>query len=57
MFLSFVFSAVALGTGQLAAVQLLIILELPMTLFIGAQILQGHITAQELAGTAAMTAG
>jgi len=57
MFLSFVFSAVALGTGQLAAVQLLIILELPMTLIIGARILQGHVTAQEWAGTAAMTAG
>jgi drug/metabolite transporter (DMT)-like permease len=57
MFLSFVFSAVALGTGQLAAVQLLIILELPMTLIIGARILHGHITAQEWARTAAMTAG
>jgi drug/metabolite transporter (DMT)-like permease len=57
MFLSFVFSAVALGTGQLAAVQLLIILELPMTLIIGARILHVHITAQEWAGTAAMTAG
>jgi hypothetical protein len=57
MFLSFVFSAVALGTGQLAAVQLLITLELPMTLIIGARILQGHVTAQEWAGTAAMTAG
>lgn len=41
VFLSFVLSAVALGTGQLAAVQLLIILELPMTLIIGARILHG----------------
>jgi hypothetical protein len=57
MCLSFVFSAVALGTGQLAAVQLLIILELPMTLIIGARILHGRITAQEWAGAAAMTAG
>lgn len=57
MFLSFVFSAVALGTGQLAAVQLLIILELPLTLIIGARILQVRITAQEWAGTAAMTGG
>lgn len=57
MFLSFIFSAVALGTGQLATVQILIILELPMTLIIGARILHGRITAQEWTGTAAMTAG
>jgi hypothetical protein len=42
MFGSFVFSAVALGTGELAAVQLVIILELPMTLIIGAPVTAGH---------------
>ena len=57
MFLSFLFSAVALGTGQLVSVQLIIILELPMTLIIGARILRVHLTAQEWVGTAAMTAG
>ena len=57
MFLSFVYSAVALGPGELAAVQLIILLELPMTLIIGARLLRVRLTAPEWAGTAAMTAG
>jgi drug/metabolite transporter (DMT)-like permease len=57
MFISFVFSAVALGTGQLASVQLIIILELPMTLILGAWIMRIRLSPQEWVGVAAMTAG
>lgn len=57
MLLSFVLGAAALGTGQLAAVQTLIILELPMTLIGGAWVLGGRLGIREWSAIAAMTAG
>jgi drug/metabolite transporter (DMT)-like permease len=57
MLTSFLLSAVALGTGQLAGVQLVIILELPMTLIIGSRLLRTQLSWQEWAGAAALTAG
>lgn len=57
MLLSFVFSAVALGTGQLATVQILIILELPMTLIGGKWVLGSRLGVREWVAIAAMTAG
>lgn len=57
MTLSFVLGAVALGTGQLAAVQIIIILELPMTLIGGARFLGGRLGRREWAAVAALTAG
>jgi drug/metabolite transporter (DMT)-like permease len=57
MIISFMLSAAALGTGQLAAVQPLIALELPMTLIGGALFLGGRLGAREWSATAAMTGG
>lgn len=57
MLLSFVFSAVALGAGELAAVQIIIILELPMTLIGGSWVLGARLGAREWVAVAAMTAG
>lgn len=57
MLLSFVLGAVALGTGVLAAVQTIIILELPMTLIGGVWLLGGHLGKREWLSIAAMTAG
>lgn len=57
MLLSFVLGAFALGTGQLAAVQIIIILELPMTLLGAAKFLGGRLNAREWAAIAGMTAG
>lgn len=57
MLLSFVFSAVALGSGELAAVQIIIILELPMTLIGGSWVLGGRLGRREWVAVAAMTAG
>lgn len=57
MLVSFVFSAVALGTGVLATVQIIIILELPMTLIGGWWGLGSRLGAREWAAIAAMTAG
>ena len=56
MTLSFVFSSAALGTGQLASVQLIIILELPLTLIGGSWALGRHLGIREWLATAAMTA-
>ncbi len=57
MLLSFVLGAVALGTGELAAVQTIIILELPMTLIGGTWVLGGHLGRRDWAAIGAMTAG
>jgi hypothetical protein len=45
MVLSFVLGAIALGTGSVAAVQIIIILELPMTLLGGAWVIGSVLTA------------
>ncbi len=57
MLASYVLGAAALGTGQLAAVQTIIILELPMTLIGGAWLLGGRLGVREWLAIAAMTAG
>lgn len=57
MLLSFVLGAVALGTGELAAVQTIIILELPITLIGGAWLLGGHLGARDWVAIGAMTLG
>jgi len=57
MLVSFFLGALALGTGQLAAVQILIILELPMTLVGGVMILGSRLGRREWAAVAGMTLG
>jgi hypothetical protein len=57
MLTSFVLAAAALGTGQLAAVQLIVILELPLTLVGGGWFLGGHLPTRDWAAIVAMTAG
>ena len=57
MLASFVLAAAALGTGQLAAVQLIVILELPLTLIGSVSLLGSHLTARDWAAIATMTAG
>lgn len=57
MLVSFLTGAVALGTGQLAAVQIIIILELPLTLLGAAKFLGGRLGAREWAAIAGMTGG
>ncbi|MBO0776586.1 MAG: DMT family transporter [Actinobacteria bacterium] len=57
MLVSFLLGAVALGTGELATVQTIIILELPMTLIGGPWVLGGHLGKREWGAVAAMTAG
>ncbi len=54
---SFVLAAAALGTGQLAAVQLIVILELPLTLVGSVVFLGGRLPLSEWAAICAMTAG
>ncbi|HKR71840.1 MAG TPA: DMT family transporter [Streptosporangiaceae bacterium] len=57
MLMSFVLAASALGTGQLAAVQLIVILELPITLVGSALYLGGHLANRDWVAIVAMTAG
>ncbi len=57
MLTSFVLAAAALGTGQLATVQLIVILELPLTLVGSALFLGGHVPARDWAAVVAMSAG
>lgn len=57
MVVSFVLGALALGTGQLATVQIILILELPMTLIGGSWFLAGRVQARERAAIAVMLAG
>jgi drug/metabolite transporter (DMT)-like permease len=57
MLASFVLSAAALGTGQLASVQLIVILELPLALIGSVVFLGGRLPFNEWAAICAMTAG
>lgn len=57
MTLSFVLASAALGTGQLASVQLIIVLELPMTLIGGSLILGTRLAVRDWVAVAVMTAG
>ena len=57
MLASFILAAAALGTGQLAAVQLIVILELPLTLLGSVCFLGSRLGARDWAAIAAMTAG
>jgi hypothetical protein len=57
MLMSFVLAASALGTGQLAAVQLIVILELPITLVGSALYLGGYLANRDWVAIVAMTAG
>jgi drug/metabolite transporter (DMT)-like permease len=57
MMASFALGAVALGAGQLAAVQIIIILELPMTLIGAAWFLGARLTRRDWLAIAAMTGG
>jgi drug/metabolite transporter (DMT)-like permease len=57
MLASFVLAAAALGTGQLASVQLIVILELPLALVGSVVILGGRLPFSEWAAIGAMTAG
>ncbi len=57
MLASFVLAAAALGTGQLAAVQLIVILELPLTMVGSAWFLGGRLPARDWAAIGLMTAG
>jgi drug/metabolite transporter (DMT)-like permease len=57
MIISFALAAAALGTGQLASVQLVVVLELPMTIIGGALLLRSALGAREWIAITAMTAG
>ncbi len=57
MMVSFLLGATALGTGQLAAVQIIIILELPLTLIGGAKFLGSRLGRREWAAIAGLTGG
>jgi drug/metabolite transporter (DMT)-like permease len=57
MLTSFVLAAAALGTGQLATVQLIVILELPLTLVGSALFLGGQLPPRDWTAIVAMTAG
>jgi drug/metabolite transporter (DMT)-like permease len=57
MTLSFILASVALGTGELASVQFIVILELPLTLIGGSWVLGARLGRREWAAVAAMTAG
>ncbi|HEY3906850.1 MAG TPA: DMT family transporter [Streptosporangiaceae bacterium] len=57
MIISFALAAAALGTGQLASVQLVVVLELPMTIIGGAVLLHSPLGAREWIAISAMTAG
>ncbi len=56
MIVSFALAAAALGTGQLASVQLVVVLELPMTIIGGAWLLHTPIGPREWIAIAALTA-
>jgi hypothetical protein len=57
MLVSFLLGATALGTGQLAAVQIIIILELPLTLIGGAKFLGSQLGRREWVAIAGLTGG
>jgi drug/metabolite transporter (DMT)-like permease len=55
--LGFLLQAVALGTGALAVVEPILVIELPMTLLLGSRVFRHKIGAAEWVPIAAMTAG
>jgi len=57
MIISFALASAALGTGQLASVQLVVILELPMTVIGGALLFHTRLGVPAWVGIAAMTSG
>ncbi|MGH3402271.1 MAG: DMT family transporter [Streptosporangiaceae bacterium] len=57
MTVSFIFASAALGFGQLASVQLIIVLELPMTLIGGSLILGSKLAVRDWVAVAVMTGG
>jgi hypothetical protein len=57
MLVSFLVGAAALDTGQLATVQIIIILELPLTLIGGAKFLGSRLGRREWAAIAGLTGG
>jgi drug/metabolite transporter (DMT)-like permease len=57
MIISFALASAALGTGQLASVQLVVVLELPMTIIGGAWLLRTPLGTREWIAIAALTAG
>ena len=57
MVVSFFLSAAALGTGEIAAVQPIIVLELPITLIGGSMLLGSPLGLREWGAVAALTAG
>jgi drug/metabolite transporter (DMT)-like permease len=57
MIISFALASAALGTGQLASVQLVVVLELPMTIIGGAWVLRARIGPREWIAIAALTGG
>ena len=57
MIISFALASAALGTGQLASVQLVVVLELPMTIIGGALLFRGRLSVTECVAIAAMTGG
>lgn len=57
MVASFGFQAVALGLGQLSAVETIITLEVPLTLLVASRVFGGRLTRQEWTAIALMTVG
>jgi drug/metabolite transporter (DMT)-like permease len=57
MIISFALAAAALGTGELASVQLVVILELPMTIIGGSWLLGSAMGRREWVAIAALTGG
>jgi drug/metabolite transporter (DMT)-like permease len=57
MMISFALASAALGTGQLASVQLVVVLELPMTIIGGAWLLRTPIGTREWVAIGALTTG
>lgn len=57
MTVSFILASAALGTGELASVQLVIVLELPLTLIGGSWLLGSRLAARDWASIAIMTGG
>jgi drug/metabolite transporter (DMT)-like permease len=57
MAFSFLFSAIALGTGQLATVQIIVTMELPLTLIGAAMFLTSGLGRREVLAIVAMAAG
>src|SRR5215469_10026392 len=57
MIISFALASAALGTGQLASVQLIVVLELPMTIIGGAWLLKTPLGTRDWVAIGALTAG